>query len=126
MPGKPVHFHGEGAIKMAKNMAVGTIKEPFTAQIFKHIKPEGEVSIEKETWKLVNKKMVSAVHGVFQFKNDKFKISAMLPYYDHCGKYYTVRKLRKLTNNSYIRSTWTRAVIWPASSLQVTQWFLTI
>jgi len=91
MPGKAVHVHKDDAIKKATPMEIGRIREPLSSMIFKPAKAGAEVDLEKETWKLVNKQMISAVHGRFQFKCDNIKPAGMLPYFDHCGKYYTVR-----------------------------------
>ena len=91
MQGKKVNIHKANAINMATAIEIGRIREQFASMIFKPVKPGTELDLEKETWRLVNKQMISAVHGRFQFKNDNIKPSAMLPYFDHCGKYYTVR-----------------------------------
>lgn len=89
MKGHPVHFHTEAAMKKASGIEIGKIMEPLTAKIFKPLS-SGAGPIENETWKMVKKEMLTTVHARFQFKNENYKVSAMQPYFDHCGKYYTV------------------------------------
>ena len=86
----PVHYHTPSALKMMQRLSVGKIKEGLSAAIFKPRSPSASIDPKDDTWKLINKKMLTAVHAVFQFKSENHKITAMLPYFDHCGKYYTL------------------------------------
>eukprot|EP00826_Nyctotherus_ovalis_P052757 TRINITY_DN6755_c0_g1_i6.p1 TRINITY_DN6755_c0_g1~~TRINITY_DN6755_c0_g1_i6.p1 ORF type:complete len:243 (+),score=42.90 TRINITY_DN6755_c0_g1_i6:143-871(+) len=87
MPGGRAHTHDDKAYKLLGSNVVGEIKEEFQARIFR---PLGNVKekLENETWKIVSKKMLTSCHGVFQFKNPNYQIAGVLPYFDHCGKYY--------------------------------------
>ena len=84
------HDHSELAIKMIDNMKVGSIKSELDKIIFRPVRKQAPNEIEKETWKLISKKMISAEHAVFQFRSPNFKVAAMLPDFVNCGKYFTV------------------------------------
>jgi hypothetical protein len=58
--------------------------------IFRPIGDAPKGKLANENWKIVSKSMISSVHGVFQLKNPNYKIAGVLPYFDHCGKYYKV------------------------------------
>ncbi len=88
--GRETHTHSEASIHLLTNMSAGTIKSALKPKIFRPIKQQPEEALEKEVWKLVSKKMLSSSHGVFQFRSPNYKVAAILPYFDHCGKYFTV------------------------------------
>lgn len=100
MPGGRAHVHDDKAYKLLGSNTVGEIKEDLQAKIFR---PLGDVKgkVENETWKIVSKKMLTSCHGVFQFKNPNYQIAGVLPYFDHCGKYYKVVfiKIRSCTQS---------------------------
>eukprot|EP01022_Parablepharisma_sp_SALTPOND_P020923 TRINITY_DN3934_c0_g1_i1.p1 TRINITY_DN3934_c0_g1~~TRINITY_DN3934_c0_g1_i1.p1 ORF type:complete len:445 (-),score=59.50 TRINITY_DN3934_c0_g1_i1:145-1479(-) len=77
-------------IKNAENMTVGRIKDPLPELVFRPINPSLGLIPKNETWKLVDKEMITPVHGEFKLRSENFKVSGMLPYFDHCGKYFTV------------------------------------
>ncbi len=87
---KEVHHHSESAMQLLANLSVGCIKTGLKQKIFRSIKPQPEDGLDKEVWKLVGKKMITSVHAVFQFRSPNYKVAGMLPYFDHCGRYYTV------------------------------------
>lgn len=89
---KEVHNHTGTAFSIARNLSAGIIRCNLQQKIFKPIKPQYENMVEHEKWKVCSKKMVSGVHAVFQFRSPNFKVAGMLPFFDHCGKYYTVFK----------------------------------
>lgn len=90
MPDKALHIHSELAYKMFEDHTVGEINENFENLIFRPIREPPKEKLANQSWKIVSKKMISSVHGVFQFSNPNYKIAGVLPYFDHCGKYYTV------------------------------------
>ena len=92
MPKEQVHFHAEGAWMVARKLAIGIIKCSLASKIFIPINPQEKTDVTKDTWKLVSKRMISDVHAIFQFKSSKYKSAGILPYFDHCGKYYAVKR----------------------------------
>jgi hypothetical protein len=90
LPGKAVHTHGDSAIKVAEKMKVGRIIEPLRTSIFRPTSTVGVDALETQKWTVIKKTMLNGAHAVFRFTNPNFKISGVLPYFDHCGKYYTV------------------------------------
>jgi len=90
MPGAKIHFHSEEAMKKFESLKVGKIRNELAPMIFKPVTSPATLQPQDCTWKLVSKKMISSVHAVFQFKCDQYKVAGMLPYFDHCGKYYTL------------------------------------
>ena len=96
MPGKSVHTHAAGPIKMAENMSVGRIREPLRAAIFRPIKTVTVDELETQKWTIIKKTMLNGAHAVFRFTNENFKIAGILPYFDHCGKYYTVSRAERV------------------------------
>jgi hypothetical protein len=83
-------------MQLLTKMTVGSIKTGLRAKLFKPVKPLPEDPGEKEVWKLVSKKMCSGAHAVFQFRSAGYKLAGVLPYFDHCGRYYTVQAESKL------------------------------
>lgn len=88
---KGANIHSEKAINIAATLSIGKIQDTLKAQIFKTPNTEDLKTLELENWRVVKKEMLTAAHARFQFKNDKYKVNGFLPYFDHCGKYYTVR-----------------------------------
>jgi len=88
--GKAPHAHTDGSIQLLPNISVGFIKSMLRPKIFRPLKQQTEEALDKETWKVVSKKMISSVHAVFQFRSPNYKVAAILPYFDHCGRYYAV------------------------------------
>lgn len=90
LQGKEMHDHGEMVYGAVSTNAVGEIKENFERQIFRPVGNPPKEKLADQSWKIVSKKMLTGVHGIFQFENPNYKIAGMLPYFDHCGKYFTV------------------------------------
>ena len=89
IPNKSVEETQSICAKLPKHN-IGEIEEDLQCKIFR---PTGELKegkLEDQTWKVVSKTMLSGVHARFQLKNPNYKIAGILPYFDHCGKYYTV------------------------------------
>ncbi len=86
---KHAHCHQEAAKKAALALTIGHIKEPARDLIF-HGNEEMSVDLERTSWKLVARKMVTTSHAVLQFQAKDVTIAGALPYFDHCGKYYKV------------------------------------
>jgi len=90
MPKSIVHFHSKEAMEIFEGMKIGKIVNEIAPQIFKPVNSEVSLQPQECTWKLASKKMITSCHAVFQFHCDQYKIAGMLPYFDHCGKYYTL------------------------------------
>lgn len=85
-----MHTHSEGALQITTNMNAGHIISELKHKLFKPMKQQPEEFYEKEQWKLISKKSITSNLAIFQFRSPNYKLSAILPYFENCGQYFTV------------------------------------
>eukprot|EP00831_Metopus_contortus_P038305 TRINITY_DN30129_c0_g1_i1.p1 TRINITY_DN30129_c0_g1~~TRINITY_DN30129_c0_g1_i1.p1 ORF type:complete len:152 (+),score=14.14 TRINITY_DN30129_c0_g1_i1:321-776(+) len=85
-------------------MQVERVKDSSKFQTFQPLVLTKIEDLNEEIWKLQIKKMVSRVHAVFQFPNEKYKIVGVLPFFDDREKHYTLvlRDLQMSKNSACI------------------------
>ncbi len=110
---KHAHMHQADALKLIQGLTIGRILDPQRKALFRMMShadagdngdDEGEVDLEKTSWKLVGRKAISASHAMLQFEAKDVTVGVLLPYFDHCGKYYKVRRCTTMWSRRFTQS----------------------